>query len=290
MKIDDERRRLLLSKEQGDSAGKLVDVKEHWLQAQEVPLAHTNSENIITEASLWEWMRAVRELGRRGLLPNEILEKHEPPILFRELLEEYHRLRFLSKNMATIALSRIAQDIQNNFSPQHALIILEKGSSQWFYQNFLAALIPEFDTIRWDNFSQGPVFHRKANFIGDNPYLAKSLLYIDDWILSGTQLNDQIFPFISAVEQLFTYHLVVSDRGHSLYQKNGLQGKTAFRIIGDEGPNSFFGTYPLYGFHKIPDLISKIFTASAKNSEPNYSIFPEIEGGKVGAHSRLVAY
>lgn len=267
----------------------LYDVRENWQNAPEVPLDLTDRERIITDESKWRWIKQVKELDQSGYFKEEkLFGKFERPILIKELLEEYNRLHFLSRSNAETGLRSIASDIKKSFDPSNSLILLDSGSVKFFY-HLIENELPDFGTAEEIDRTGDFEIKKRAKYTGEKVLEAKKVIYIDDWILSGQQFVNvaaQIIP----KSQLYTYHLVMSDRGQYLYKKNSIEGKCVFRIKGDDPPENYFGEFPIYGFHKIPDRLPEIFAGSAKTTSPDYSIFPDINDWPVGRHSRLVDY
>lgn len=266
----------------------LTDVRENWQQAKELPLTYQDSENIITDKSLWAWRDSLSYLSRNNLLSPDLAGKFEFNIvLLRELLDDYHRLRFLNRTNAIAGLHAIADDIHANFDPKETLMLVERGSSRFFY-NLISDRLADFGVAVPER--NADVITRRGRYTRASVQDAKRLVYVDDWVLSGEQLSSIVGPSVRSPEQLFTYHLVMSDKGADIYRKFGLDGRCIYKIVGDDGKDSFFGHYPIYGFHKIPDLLSIIFADSARDHDPAYTIFPPVNGEPVGRHSRLVAY
>lgn len=264
-----------------------VDVREHWQDAPEVPLARNDPENLITDASETKWLHDIKTLERLKVLPASHFGL-ESPILMRDLIDEYKKLHFLGRENAMAGLRSIAEDIKANFDPTDTLIMLDHGSVTYFY-HLIEKELEGYGTIKELGRSGELEIRNRAKFAGDDPSKARKIIYIDDWVLSGEQFMKSAAQIVPK-DQLFSYHLVMSDRGKFLYDKYGFNGKCIFRVNGQDDPSAFFGKFPIYGFHKIPDVLPEVFAGSAKTTSPDYSIFPDVDGAPVGRHSRLVRY
>lgn len=267
----------------------LYDVRENWQEIPEVPLAYRDPENIITDSSLLRWDKEIKTIDRMGLIHFTELSKYKRPILSRELFEIKNKLHFLNRSNAEAGMKSIANDINLNFDPKDTLIFLDRGSTSFFY-DLVKNSLRDFGTTKEKGRTGDMEVILPAKFMHKRPEDAQTLLYIDDWVLTGQQLGQVIVPLLNDKNQLFTYHLVMSDRGNYIYNKFGLNGKCVYKIVGNDKPDNLFGEFPIYGFHKIPDVLPTIFADSAKSHYPEYSIFPDINGNRIGRHSRLVDY
>ncbi len=269
-------------------ASGVVDIREHWQKAPDVPLAWQDPDDLITSESFHKWRGQLNALKKAGINIDGT-KQYEGYILASELLAEYKKLHFLSEANAREGMRMIADDINKNFDPLETLIILEGGSVRFFY-GMVKDKLSNFGTFR-ERGRQGML-----EILDQNGYKkgkaedAKTWLYLDDWILTGEQFGSSTINLAKNKSQFFPYFLVVSDRGKYIFDKAGINGKCVYKVKGDDSPQSFFGTFPIYGFHKIPDRLPDIYAGSAKHNDPDYSIFPEVDGYAVGRHSRLIQY
>lgn len=275
---------------------RLVEVREAWIDAPELPFAYKSKGNIITIPSLSQWRKDLNKaIGRKH---HDLEKKYPHPLSRSEATREYHRLRFLSRSAARAGMEAIAKDILANFDPRETLISEPEGSGQFLYK-MIADQLQAYGTIEFHRDGESTV-GKRASFQGDSTKAAKTLINIDDWVLSGAQTfgearyNPQkaIAGGFAFDPRWFMYHLVMSDTGKRLYDIFGLRGKTVYKLVGDDGPDSIFGDYPVYGFHKIPDVLSSVFadTTRYQYGGPSWTIFPDVRGVPVGKHTRLIKY
>lgn len=272
---------------------RLVDVREAWAEAPELPLAYKSRENIITISSLFGWRKSLNQTIRDG--HGTLRKTHPKPLSRSEATREYHRLRFLSKSAAEAGMQAIAQDILANFDPSNTLINVPGGGGQLLYQ-MVADQLQDYGTIK-SHWKYGDSIGNRGSFQGGSVDDAKTWINLDDWILSGQQVfGDARYAPNEAIAagafdpRWFNYHLVVSDRGKVLYDQFGLRGKAVYKLIGDDGPTAKFGKYRVYGYHKIPDVLPNVFADDARYPPLKWTIFPSVNGRAVGRNSRLLNY
>ena len=117
---------------------------------------------------------------------------------------------------------------------------------------------------------------------------------IDDWMLTGTQIGDRVFSRDVTSENLHTFHVVMSNIGLARCKSANVDAHWVLFIESDhETPliaprKAIWDSFPLYGFHKIPDNMTSVFAGSAKDGQQaKFSIFPLVKGDSIGRHSRL---
>lgn len=259
----------------------LFHLDHDFSRAPELPFAHSDSGNLITVRSLSEWISMIQFRAKeRGwqydlkILPgfkekekdggDDTQEKvpYIPTAL--ELMQEYFTLHFLSRSMAERGMHAIIADIKQHFDPRETVLLMTSGSSDYFYRQFLAPELADYSTARFSHAKKQMVIEKPGQYKRDVTE-AENVLYIDDWVLSGQQLIEKVWGVVPA-HQLFTYHLVASDRAEALYKEYHYRGKAMAKVIGDSGPQAFFGSYRVFGYHKIPDTLPSLFADSERNT------------------------
>jgi hypothetical protein len=210
-----------MSKERAETpfqSPRLVDVREQWAEAAELPFAYQDPENIITDNSVALWIIELQKREKEGTLP-DLPKGVGLPLLMSELVQYYMNLRFLSKTNAVRGLSAIAKDIRQNFDPKNSLILVNDKSNYFMYTG-LAQDLPEFGRVSWWGSEQKLGGSNLGAYAKSDPAEAETIIHVDDWVLCGEQLPQSI-KGVTSKEQLFTYHLVMSDKGKTIYDNAG---------------------------------------------------------------------
>jgi len=263
--------------------GRLPEVRstESESQASLPPLAYGHRENIITSWSENSWLQsmAAEEKSRDP----QVNEKE-----FQRVLRDFYRknMRILGRSDARNGLKAFAADINHNYSPDNSAVLLWGYSSEFFYQ-FMKDKIGQFRVLKYK-----PRYHTLVDQNDrqvDNSSI-DNILFIDDWVLSAGHLHDNILSGEVPPSKLRPYFLVMSDTGVQTCITNNIDARFVYRIPRVSENHGFkigrLDGYPIYGFHKIPDMIPNVF-ASKQSGEVKWGIFPEIKGGFVGKDTRL---